>query len=43
MPSFEIGDQKINMITDIKYLGVQIGDKLQWDRHIEHVKAKAEL
>ena len=40
-PSFEIGDQKINMITDSKYLGVQIDDKLQWDRHIEHVKAKA--
>ena len=40
-PSFEIGDQKINMITDTKYLGVQIDDKLQWDRHIEHVKAKA--
>ena len=36
-PSFEIGDQKINMITDTKYLGVQIDDKLQWDRHIEHV------
>ena len=40
-PSFEIGDQKINMITDTEYLGVQIDDKLQWDRHIEHVKAKA--
>ena len=40
-PSFEIGDQKIHMITDTKYLGVQIDDKLQWDRHIEHVKAKA--
>ena len=40
-PSFEIGDQKINMITDTKYLGVQIDDKLQWDRHTEHVKAKA--
>ena len=40
-PSFEIGDQKINMITDTKYLGVQIDDKLQWDRHIEHVKTKA--
>ena len=40
-PSFEIGDQKINMTTDTKYLGVQIDDKLQWDRHIEQVKAKA--
>ena len=40
-PSFEIGDQKINMITDTKYLGVQIDDKFQWDRHIEQVKAKA--
>ena len=40
-PSFEIGDQKINIITDTKYLGVQIDDKLQWDRHIEHVMAKA--
>ena len=40
MPSFEIGDKKINMITDTKYLGVQIDDKLKWDCHIEHVKAK---
>ena len=40
-PGFEICDQKINMITDTKYLGVQTDDKLQWDRHIEHVKAKA--
>ena len=40
-PSFEIGVQKINMIADTTYLGVQIDDKLQWDRHIEHVKAKA--
>ena len=31
----------INMITNTKYLGVQIDDKLQWDLHIEHVKAKA--
>ena len=31
---FEIGGQKINMITDTKYLGVQIDDKLQWDHHI---------
>ena len=37
-PSFDIGDQKVNMITDTKYLGVQIDDKIQWDRHIEHVK-----
>ena len=37
----EIGDQKINMITNTKYLGVQIYDKLQWDRHIKQVKAKA--
>ena len=38
---FSIGDQKINMMTDTKYLGVQIDDRLQWDRHVEHVKAKA--
>ena len=40
-PNFEIGGEKIDMITDTKYLGVQIDDKLQWDRHIEQVKAKA--
>ena len=32
-PSFQIGDQNINMVTDTKYLGVQIDDKLQWDRN----------
>ena len=40
-PSFEISEQKINMTTDTKYLGVQIDDKLQWDRHIEQLKVKA--
>ena len=39
-PSFEIGDQKINMIADTNYLGVQIDDKLRWYRHFEQVKAK---
>ena len=39
-PGFEIGDQKINMITDTKYLGVQMDDKGQWDHRIEHVKAQ---
>ncbi len=39
-PSCEIGDRKINTITDTKYLEVIIDDKLQWDFHIEHVKAK---
>ena len=33
--------RKFNLRTDTKYLRVQIDDKLQWDRHIEHVKAKA--
>ena len=40
-PSFEISEQKINMTTDTKYLGVQIDGKLQWDRHIEQLKVKA--
>ena len=40
-PNFEIGGEKIDMIADTKYLGVQIDDKLQWDRHIAQVKAKA--
>ena len=29
------------MLTDTKYLGVQIDDKLLWDRHIQQVKTKA--
>ena len=41
-PSFKIGEQNINMITDTKYLGVQIDEKLEWDHHIEQVKAKAQ-
>ena len=29
------------MVTVTKYLGGQIDDKIQWDSHIEQVKAKA--
>ena len=40
-PSFSIGDQDIEMITNARYLGVQIDSKLNWDRHIDTIKTKA--
>ena len=40
-PSFSIGDQDIEMITNTRYLGVQIDSKLNWDKHIDTIKIKA--
>ena len=40
-PSFSIGDQAIEVITDAKYLGLQIDNKLKWDKHIDTTKTKA--
>ena len=39
--SFSIGDQNIEMITNTRYLGVQIDSKLNWDKHIDTIKTKA--
>ena len=40
-PSFSIGDQSIKMITNSRYLGVQIDSNLNWDKHIDTIKTKA--
>ena len=40
-PYFELEALKIQMINDIKLLGVKIDDKLQWNYQVEQVKAKA--
>ena len=40
-PSFFIGDQDVEMITNTRYLGVQIDSKLNWDKHIDAIKTKA--
>ena len=40
-PSFSIGDQDIEMITNTRYLGVQIDIKLNWGKHIDTIKTKA--
>ena len=40
-PSFLIGDQEIEIITNIKYLGVQIDSQLNWGKHIDTLKIKA--
>ena len=39
--SFSIGDQDIEMITNTRYLGVQIDIILNWDKHIDTIKTKA--
>ena len=40
-PSFSLGDKDIEMIINTRYLGVQIDSKLNWDRHINTIKTKA--
>ena len=40
-PSFSIGDQDIEMITNTRYFGVQIDSNLNWDKHIDTIKTKA--
>ena len=39
--SFTIGDQDIEMINNTRYLGVQIDSNLNWDKHIDTIKTKA--
>ena len=39
-PSFSIGDKVIDMISDTKYLGLQIDSQLKWDKHIDTIKTK---
>ena len=40
-PSFSIGDQQIEMIANTKYLGVQVESQINWDKHVDTIKAKA--
>ena len=40
-PSFSIGDKAIEVITDTKYLALQIDNQLRWDEHIDTIKTKA--
>ena len=39
--SFSIGDQDIEMITNKRDIGVQIGSNFNWDKHIDTIKTKA--
>ena len=39
--SFSIGDQDTEMITNTRYLGIQINSNLNWDKHIDTIKIKA--
>ena len=39
-PSFSIGDQAVEVITDANYLGLQIDCQLKWDKHIDNIKTK---
>ena len=41
LPSFSIGDQDLEMITNTRYLGVQIDSKLNWEKHIDTIKTNA--
>ena len=40
-PSFSRGDQGMEMSTNTRYLVVQIDSKLNWDKHIDTIKTKA--
>ena len=39
-PSFSIGGSEVEMVDNVKYLGVQIGRHLSWDEHIHFVRSK---
>ena len=40
-PSFMIDDDPIENVRDIRYLGVQIDNRLNWDKHIQKTRNKA--
>lgn len=40
-PSFEIDNLPIEIVKDIKYLGVQIDNRFNWDKHIQKTRTKA--
>ena len=40
-PSFMIDNLPIENVRDIKYLGVQIDNRLNWDKHIQKTSSKA--
>ena len=39
-PSFSIGGSEMEMVDNVKYLGVQIDRHLAWDEHIHFVRSK---
>ena len=39
-PSFTIGGSDVDMVGNVKYLGVQIDRHLAWDEHIQFVRSK---
>ena len=39
-PSFSIGCLEVEMVDNVKYLGVQIDRHLSWDEHIHFVRSK---
>ena len=39
-PSFSIGGLEVEMVDNVKYLGVQIDRHLAWDEHIHFVRSK---
>ena len=39
-PSFSIGGSDVEMVGNVKYLGVQIDRHLAWDEHIQFVRSK---
>ena len=40
-PCFEMGEHKIQMISDTKLLGVAIDDKFRWGYQMKQIKVKA--
>ena len=40
-PSFSIGDHDIEIINNTRYLAAHIDSQLNWDKHIDTVKTKA--
>ena len=39
-PQFRIGSEDVKLVSDVKYLGVQVDQELKWTKHLTTVTKK---